>query len=252
MRNRKREKEEHLERLWGMKEGEQEAVEYLEDSMKGDFDAQLVEELAVDGMVALSEGNRKIVLTESGEKEARRIIRAHRIAERLLHNVLGGEFETGACEFEHTVTSELVDSICILLGHPRTCPHGMSIPEGECCRRSEQTTRNMVIPLTEAELNQSARIAYINCRDDHLLHRLDDLQVRPGINVKLHQRYPCFVIECEGASIALDEDIVASICVWSQGPPAERPKLDLSSKEKKPRPWWSKGFMPGRKRPGKI
>jgi DtxR family Mn-dependent transcriptional regulator len=213
MDSNKREKEEHLERLWGMKEAGQDSIDILKETVNGVSDARIVDELLLEDQIELT-GN-KIRLTKKGENDARKIIRAHRIAERLLYDVFGGEFETGACEFEHTVTVELINGICTLLGHPRECPHGMPIPEGECCRRSAKTAHNVVAPLTELEIGQSARVAYMNSQSDQQLHKLNDLQVRPGAIVKLHQRYPCYVIECEGAHIAMDEEIVSNVCVWS-------------------------------------
>ncbi len=212
----KREKDEHLERLWYMKEEGKVSIDGLKSTMSGNFDPDIINELSFEGLVELSEENSKITLTEKGEDYARRLIRAHRLAERLLYDVLGGEFESGACEFEHMVAPELVDSICILLGHPRECPHGMPIPEGECCRRSAKTAQSSVIPLTELEIGQSARVAYINCKSDQELHKIDGLQIRPGTVIKLHQRYPSYVIECEGANIALDSEVASNICVWKQ------------------------------------
>ena len=135
-------------------------------------------------------------------------------AERLLYDVLGGDFESGACEFEHTVTPELVDSICILLGHPKTCPHGSPIPQGKCCKESRRTAQSSVVPLVKLEVGQSARVAYINCKSDQQLHKIDSLCIRPGTIVTLHQRYPTYVVECEGSNIAMDEQIASNICVW--------------------------------------
>lgn len=227
----KREKEEHLERLWGMKEAGQDSIDILKDTVNGAFDPRIVDELLLEDQIELT-GN-KIRLTEKGENDARKVIRAHRIAERLLYDVFGGEFETGACEFEHIVTTELIDGICTLLVHPRECPHGMPIPEGECCRRSAKTAHNVVTSLTELEIGQSARVAYMNCNADRQLHKLNGLQVRPGAIVKLHQRYPCYVIECEGAHIAMDEDIVSNVCVWSNNRQFQAPEkkaLELGKK----------------------
>ncbi len=65
-------------------------------------------------------------------------------------------------------------------------------------------------------MGRSARIAYVNCKDDQQLHKIDGLYIRPGTVVKLHQTYPSYVIECEGASIALDREIVSNICVWRE------------------------------------
>jgi len=212
--NRKRETDEHIEQLWYMKEGGKDSIDDLKTALDTGYDADITNELLSDGLVQLSEHNNSITLTKKGEDYARQLIRAHRLAERLLHDVLGGDYESGACEFEHTVTPELVDSICILLGHPEACPHGMPIPQGQCCRHSSRTAQSSVIPLVELAVGQSARVAYINCKSDQQLHKIDGLCIRPGAIVTLHQRYPTYVIECEGSNIAMDEEIVSNICVW--------------------------------------
>ena len=212
--NKKRERDEHIEQLWYMKEGGKDSIDALKSALNASYDADITDELLSEDLVELSEENNKITLTKKGEDYARQLIRAHRLAERLLYDVLGGDYESGACEFEHTVTHELVDSICILLGHPKACPHGMPIPEGECCKRSSKTAQSSVIPLVELEVGQSARVAYINCKSDQQLHKIDSLCIRPGAVVTLHQRYPAYVVECEGSNIAMDEEIVANICVW--------------------------------------
>lgn len=214
--SKKRERDEHLEQLWYMKEGEKDSIDAIKNALNESFDDAIIDQLSSEDMVELTEQGSKIALTKKGEDYARQLIRAHRLAERLLNDVLGGDYESGACEFEHTVTPELVDSICILLGHPRECPHGMPIPEGQCCRHSSRTAQSSVIPLVELAVGQSARVAYINCKSDQQLHRIDGLCIRPGAVVTLHQRYPAYVIECEGSNIAMDEEIVSNICVWRQ------------------------------------
>lgn len=216
MNNHKREKEEYLERLWRMKSENKDSMDALKSAMAESFDTEIVDELLSEDMVKVSKDNKKIVLTKKGEDCARRIIRAHRIAERLIYDALGDEFESGACEFEHIIIPELVDSICILLGHPRECPHGLPIPEGECCKVSAQIVQNSVISLLELEKGQSARITYVSSQSDPQHHKLDSLQIRPGVYITLHQIYPSFVIECEGAYIALDKEIVSNIFVWKK------------------------------------
>lgn len=214
--NKNRERDEHLEQLWYMKEDGKDSVEALKNSMGAGYDADIIDQLLSDDLIELSEQNDKIVLTKRGGDYARQLIRAHRLAERLLYDVLGGDFESGACEFEHTVAHELVDSICILLGHPRACPHGMPIPQGQCCRQSSRTAQSSVIPLVELEVSRSARVAYINCKSDQQLHKIDSLCIRPGAVVTLHQKYPSYVIGCEGSNIAMDEQIASNICVWRE------------------------------------
>jgi len=244
--NRAREKDEHLERLWYMKEGGKSSTDDLKNAMQEDFNSEIVDELSSEGLVKLTDRDTKITLTQKGEDGARRLIRAHRLAERLLYDILGGEFESGACEFEHTVTPELVDSICTLLGHPRECPHGLPIPEGECCRRSAKTAYSSIVPLTELKVGQSARVAYVNCKNDQRLHKMEGLHIRPGASVKLHQTYPSYVMECEGVNIALDREIVSSICVWREprhydGTPQEISPAGTGRRQGKGR-GWGRGF----------
>jgi len=208
-------REEMLERLWQLGERGAATVEGLRVSLKGRFDPADLERLQADGLVEREA--ETLSLTGPGSDHAKRLIRAHRIGERLIHDVMGREFETGACEFEHILATEIVDGICTLLGHPRECPHGFPIPQGECCRISARYVQKIVVPLTELQIGQTARVAWVYTRSDQQLHRLTSLQIRPGSIVKLHQDYPSYVIECDGASIALDEEVARSINVWLEG-----------------------------------
>ena len=219
--NKKRERDEHLEQLWYMKEKGEDSIDVLKNIMSDGFDADIIDELSSEDLVELSADGSKIKFTKKGEDYGRRIVRAHRLAERLLYDVLGGDFESGACEFEHIITPELVDSICILLGHPKTCPHGSPIPQGQCCTESRRTAQSSVVPLVELEVGQSARVAYINCKNDQQLHKIDSLCIRPGTIATLHQRYPTYVVECEGSNIAMDEQIASNICVWREPNPLQ-------------------------------
>ncbi|MBF0345390.1 MAG: metal-dependent transcriptional regulator [Nitrospirae bacterium] len=225
MSNRK-ELDEYLEKLWYMQEEAKNSLTDLVELVEGDYSPELINELLSDGFIEVAQETNSICLTPKGYEYARHIVRAHRLAERLLYDVMGRNIEEGACEFEHIVTLELVDSICILLGHPRECPHGLPIPEGECCRSSIKTVKSRILHLDEMAVGQSARIAYINCCSDTHLHRLNTLQIRPGSTIKLHQKYPSYVIDCEGASIALDDEIAHSISVWAKDDKQEENKQD--------------------------
>lgn len=214
--NKKRDIDEYLEQLWTMKEKNINSIEELKRTIHVKFDEQVLQELIKNKIVEADDDLKTVKLTEHGEKEARKIIRAHRLAERLISDVLGEEYEAGAGEFEHTINLELVNGICTLLGHPSECPHGRPIPEGECCKRCAKTAQASVVPLPELEVGQSAKIAYVQCKNDQQMHRMDGLQIRPGTTVKLHQKYPTIVIECEGACIALDNDVASNIRVWAK------------------------------------
>lgn len=81
-----------------------------------------------------------VSLTEEGKTKARNIVRRHRLAERLLVDILNipkENIERVACGFEHSINAEVEEEICKLLKHPAFCPHGNSIPAGKCCTREE-------------------------------------------------------------------------------------------------------------------
>ncbi|MBF0466669.1 MAG: metal-dependent transcriptional regulator [Nitrospirae bacterium] len=224
--------DEYLESLWYINEKGQGAVSDicehtvggLSEDTHGGLSEEVIEKLVSDNLVEIDDSSKIIGLTPKGLERARHIVRAHRLAERLLYDVMGKNIEDGACEFEHIVTMELVDSICTLLGHPKECPHGLPIPSGKCCELSAKSVNSSVIHLDELDIGKYARIAYVNCPNDQLIHRLNGLSIRPGVTVKLHQSYPTFVIECEGMHIALDNELAENICVWRESEFAYDPK----------------------------
>lgn len=205
-------KDEYLEILWYMAENENPDFEYFRDELGDQYRQELVAEMERDGIVVREGGH--IGLTDEGRLHTRQLIRSHRLGERLVHDVLGVEYEKGACEFEHIINPDLVDSICTLLGHPRECPHGMPIPEGECCRQQAQLVESSVVPISQLEVGESARVAYVYARSDRQMHRMESLLIRPGTVLKLHQRRPSYVLECEGSLVALDDEVAANIHVW--------------------------------------
>lgn len=230
--SRENERDEILERLWQVRERGTPTLGALRTALRGRFLDSDLAALEAEGLVTeklrgvpwktgpatgTAADAGAIDFTPAGASRAERLIRAHRIGERLIHDVMGREFESGACELEHILATEVVDGICTLLGHPRQCPHGFPIPEGECCRASASWVQKVVIPLTELSVGQTARVAWVYARSDQQLHRLDSLQIRPGSMVKLHQVSPSWVIECDGASIALDKEVAGNINVWLDG-----------------------------------
>lgn len=162
----------------------------------------------------------KILFSSKGNERASQILRRHRLAERLITDVLNiplDEAEKAACEFEHFLASEVTDSICTLLGHPRECPHGAPIPEGECCRAATEVLGSAVVPLTKLETGHSARIAYVSTPSHPRLHKLMSFGLVPGVHVKVHQKTPSYVISCEQTELALEEDVAGDIHVWRNG-----------------------------------
>ncbi len=210
--------EEILEHVWTEREAGRDAAAGILAASASDHApdarAQDLAELAGANLVVL-EGER-VLLTEGGEVRARDVVRRHRLTERLFRDLLDlGErtMEAQACEFEHILSREATDSVCTLLGHPPTCPHGKPIPPGECCGAFQRTVRPLVTGLRTFELGATARIVFIAPKFHDRMDRLAALGVIPGSTIRLHQRSPSYVIEVGETTIALDPEIAGEIYV---------------------------------------
>ena len=92
--------------------------------------SQTVARMERDGLLTV-EGDRHLELTERGQALATRVMRKHRLAECLLIDVIGMEWEDvhiEACRWEHVMSDAVERRIAALLGAPTTCPHGNPIP----------------------------------------------------------------------------------------------------------------------------
>jgi DtxR family transcriptional regulator, iron-dependent repressor len=75
--------------------------------------------------------DRSLRLTDKGREVATSIVRRHRLAERLLVDIIGLEWEKvhkEADRWEHAISAEVEEKLVQLLGDPATCPHGNPIP----------------------------------------------------------------------------------------------------------------------------
>ncbi len=176
--------------------------------------AEDLRELEALGL-ARAEGSR-VRLTDEGERRAGSVVRRHRLAERLFRDLLDaseGTMESHACEFEHILSPEATDSVCTLLGHPPTCPHGKAIPPGDCCGTFQRTVRPLVTGLEHFRLGAAGRIVFIAPKFHDRMDRLAALGVIPGSVLRLRQRAPSYVIEVGETTIALDPEIAGEIYV---------------------------------------
>jgi DtxR family Mn-dependent transcriptional regulator len=208
--------EEVLERLWSVREQGRELPRSL-DGQTFDFDPQAaIAEAQRRGWV-VAEAER-LILTRAGEARAAGVMRRHRLAERLLFDVIhvdSAAMEAGACELEHShiLSDEATDRVCAFLGHPPTCPHDRPIPRGRCCEKFSSEVRPLVTPLSDGSIGADYRIVFIASRSHRRLDRLCSLGVVPGAQLHLHQRLPAFIVRVGGTDIALEPEIAADIFV---------------------------------------
>lgn len=204
--------EELLETLWINGEEGGESSIARDGETAGDNGA--IEQLVRAGYVSVD--GEKITLTEKGRPAARNVVRRHRLAERLLADVLGAGgtlMHEKACKFEHLLDRGLDESICTLLGHPKICPHGKPIPPGRCCRQERTPARKLVSPLSGLNPGQSGKVAYVYAPDSGQLQKLMAMGIMPGAAISLLQNFPSFVFKINESQFAVDREIAEAIYV---------------------------------------
>jgi DtxR family Mn-dependent transcriptional regulator len=209
--------EEILEAIWTAEEKGLSNIADVKKETKVEISNEILDRLSKDEFVTIT--NEQIKFTARGRNEAKNIIRRHRLAERLLTDVLkrsAEETEGTACEYEHFLAPEITEGICTLLGHPKFCPHGLKIPPGECCIQARKTVESVVIPLSKLNIGESGKIAYITTQSHPRLHKLLSFGFTPGLTIQLHQKSPTFIIECDKAQLALENDVAEDIFVWKK------------------------------------
>jgi DtxR family Mn-dependent transcriptional regulator len=92
--------------------------------------SQTVARMERDGLLTV-QGDRHLELTEEGNRLATRVMRKHRLAERLLVDVIGLDWElvhAEACRWEHVMSETVERRLIELLDHPTESPYGNPIP----------------------------------------------------------------------------------------------------------------------------
>jgi len=143
--------------------------------------SETVNRLQDQGYVNI-EGDRSLALTEKGRGLATTVVRRHRLAERLLVDVIGLEWEkvhAEAARWEHAISADVEEKLVLLLGDPATCPHGNPIPGTKRTVRSEPT-----IPLEQAEAGPVtvARVSERLELSDDALQMIANARLIPGAN----------------------------------------------------------------------
>lgn len=159
---------------------------------------------------------RGVRLTKKGEKLALDIIRRHRLAERLLTDILDAkwnEVHENACKLEHALTQEVVDLLEKKLGNPKICPHGNPIPT-----KNGEIEEEQCHPLTEMELDEFCSIAKITDENKEKLQKLAEKGIKLNIPIHIIRKKPSTIILCvNGKECSLPYSDASSIWVKRSG-----------------------------------
>jgi len=181
-----------------------------------DTSPEVCRQLEEAAFVRRDEATGVVSLSPMGLEHALIVVRRHRLAERLLTDVLDfdlGSEEVDACILEHSLSPGTTRAICILLGHPTECPRGRPIPPGQCCADHEREAETVVRPLAELQAGESGTIAHIATREHERMDRLTSLGIFPGDEIRVHQTRPSFIVQVGETNLALDPAVARDIRV---------------------------------------
>src|SRR5688572_17070401 len=127
---------------------------------------EMLKRLEAEGLIERGE-RKEALLTETGRERAERVVRKHRIIERMLTDFMGytaAESHVHADELGDAFTDEMVDRIAERLGHPDRCPHGWPIDPD-----FEQSENRELTPLADLEVGARATVVRLAEHDGELL-----------------------------------------------------------------------------------
>ncbi|MGQ0805297.1 MAG: metal-dependent transcriptional regulator [Actinomycetota bacterium] len=149
--------------------------------------SETVNRLVASGYTELRD-DRTIRLTEKGRQLATTVVRRHRLAERLLTDVIGLEWEKvhrEAARWEHAISADVEEKLVELLGDPVTCPHGNPIPGS---RRKAKPAPTVQLASAEPGRVTIARISEKLELNDAGLRLLAQARLIPGATATVIER----------------------------------------------------------------
>jgi DtxR family Mn-dependent transcriptional regulator len=177
--------------------------------------SEMLERLSADGYVRRS--GRTIALTEQGRALADSVIRKHRLAERLLVDIIGLPWHKAHLEagrWEHVISDEVEERLVELLGHPTTCPHGNPIP-GEPRPDARGSTQLSLAAVKPGDTVRVERITEEVELDMASLEYLDEHGLIPGRAAYVKEKAPdgTLTLEVNGTTVALGPAICQQMFV---------------------------------------
>jgi DtxR family Mn-dependent transcriptional regulator len=207
--------EEYLEAIWELEEEGTRVIqarlaEHLEHSPASV--SEMIRRLKNEGYVEAAA--RALTLTAKGRDRAESVVRKHRLAERLLTDVIGlpwHKTHIEACRWEHVMSDEVEQRIVTLLDNPATCPHGNPIPGAGGPELDLKA-------IAETEPGEHVRLERVTEQvevDLDALIYLDDHGFIPGAAAEVRSRAPdgTVTLDLDEGSIALGPALASQLYV---------------------------------------
>ena len=182
-------------------------AERLEHS--GPTVSQTVARMERDGLLTVDE-DRIIRLSEDGFSKASNVMRKHRLAERLLIDVIGLEWEYAhdeACRWEHVMSDRVEDKLLEVLGDDREDPYGNPIPEVGAPPAVAAGDDLVALSTIRGERERAVQIRRIGEPlqvDTDLLARFTEAGIRPGVHITVSEQGGVHVVGATGSDVVLE------------------------------------------------
>ncbi|HET7648463.1 MAG TPA: metal-dependent transcriptional regulator [Gaiellaceae bacterium] len=174
---------------------------------------EMLKRLEAEGLIERGE-RKEALLTGSGRDRAERVVRKHRLIERLLTDFMGytgAEAHERADELGDTFSDEMIERIDEKLGRPDRCPHGWPVDPG-----FEQRENAELTPLAALGPGARATIVRLAEHDGDLLHWFYDQELVPGTELVVESADAAadqFVVRVDGGTRAISEKAAAGLFV---------------------------------------
>ena len=176
--------------------------------------SQTIARMERDGLVHV-EGDRHLELTEAGRAKATHVLRKHRLAERLLADVIGLDWayvHEEACRWEHVMSEQVERRVLEILGNPTESPYGNPIPGlAELGVPAAPAFMDGVVNLVDKVAGSAATRTAVIRRlgepvqfDPELLTQLKTAGVVPGATVSISAAGSYVFVAVEGAGDGLE------------------------------------------------
>ncbi|MGN9914137.1 metal-dependent transcriptional regulator [Phytohabitans sp. LJ34] len=184
--------------------------------------SQTVARMERDGLLTV-EGDRHLLLTDSGRAHAVSVMRKHRLAELLLVNVIGMPYEDAheeACRWEHVMSDTVEKKVYELLNRPTRSPYGNPIPGLDALGNGATPAaggedggeRNLAFPGLVGQV-VVRRICESVQTDADVLRQLHAAGVDPGVTVTVAQERDGVTIDRSGDKVRLPREVASRVFV---------------------------------------
>ena len=182
--------------------------------------SETIRRLKTEGYLTVED--RAVRLTPAGRERAESVVRKHRLAERLLTDIIGLPWHKAhieACRWEHVISDEVERRLVILLGNPQTCPHGNPIPGSG----AGSASRRKLVALSSLHGGEHVRLERVTEQveiDLEALAYLSEAGFIPGSDARVTGRGPdgTLTLDVGDHTIALGRKLADQLYVSSGSP----------------------------------